>query len=142
MTFGWPMALWVLAGVPLLVAGYLIIIKRKRQAAARYAGWAGAGSSRRRVAEHVPAVLLLISIIALIGAMARPNAVLILPSRHDTVILAMDVSGSMKAGDLEPTRLGAAQRAARDFITRQPKSSQIGIVAFANSAVARRLTRS
>jgi Ca-activated chloride channel family protein len=78
---------------------------------------------------------MLIAVIALIGAMARPNAVLSLPSRHDTVILAIDVSGSMNATDMQPTRLAAAQKAARDFITRQPRSTEIGVVAFANTAV-------
>ena len=137
MIFVWPMVLWALAVVPLLIAGYLVLIYRKRCAAERYAAWMPAGTTARRtrVAEHLPAVLMLLSIIALIGAMARPNAVLTLPSLHDTVILAIDVSGSMKATDIAPTRLAAAQAAAKDFINRQPKTTQIGIVAFANTAL-------
>ena len=138
MIFTWPIVLWALAVVPLLIAGYLVLIARKRKAAERYAAWAPAGHAVKKrggAMEHVPAVLLLVSVIALIGAMARPNAVLTLPSQRDTVILAIDVSGSMRATDLEPTRLDAARVAARDFITRQTRTTQIGIVAFANSAV-------
>src|SRR5262249_38088760 len=94
VTFSWPMVLWTLAVVPLLIAGYIVIVRHKRAAAKRYAGWAP--SARAGLLQHLPAVLFLIAIIALIGAMARPNAVVVLPSRHDTVMLAMDVSGSMK----------------------------------------------
>jgi Ca-activated chloride channel family protein len=136
--FLWPMVLWSLAVVPLLIAGYLALIGRKRRVAAQYAAWMPPGTqaaARGHIRDHIPAVLLLVSIIALIGAMARPNAVLTLPSRRDTVILAIDVSGSMKATDLQPTRLAAAQEAANDFIKRQPKTTQIGIVAFAGTAL-------
>ncbi len=138
MIFVWPMVLWALAVVPLLIAGYLFLVNRKRRTAARYAAWMpnrDDAPRANRIAEHVPAVLLLLSIVALIGAMARPNAVLTLPSRRDVVILAIDVSGSMKATDMAPTRLAAAQAAAKDFINRQPKDTQIGIVAFANTAL-------
>ncbi len=138
MIFTWPIVLWALAVVPLLIAGYLVIVSRKRKAAEKYAAWAPAGHAVRKrggVMEHVPAVLSLFAVIALIGAMARPNAVLTLPSQRDTVILAIDVSGSMKATDLEPTRLEAARKAAREFISRQTRTTQIGIVAFANSAI-------
>lgn len=137
MIFSWPMVLWGLAVVPLLIAGYILLIAHKRRAAARYSAWAAAGDKPRGSAfrEHLPVGLLLISVIALIGAMARPNAVLTLPSRHDVLMLAMDVSGSMKATDIQPTRLAAAQKAAREFIERQPHSTQIGLVAFASTAV-------
>ena len=138
MIFVWPMVLWALAVVPLLIAGYLVLVARKRRTAERYAAWMPArpdAPRRNRIAEHLPAFLLLLSIVSLIGAMARPNAVLTLPSRRDTVILAIDVSGSMKATDMAPTRLAAAQAAAKEFINRQPKTTQIGIVAFANTAL-------
>ena len=96
----------------------VILLARKRRAAAQYAAWQApprASVSRwRRAMEHVPAVLMLIAVIALIGAMARPNAVLSLPSRHDTVVLAIDVSGSMNATDMQPTRLAGGAKAARD----------------------------
>jgi Ca-activated chloride channel family protein len=65
---------------------------------------------------------------------ARPSAVLTLPSHHDTVILAMDVSGSMRATDVQPNRLVAAQAAAREFVAKQPRRTRIGVVAFAGTA--------
>jgi Ca-activated chloride channel family protein len=131
------MVLWALAVVPLLAFGYLRLLAHKRRAAERYAAWMPPGrqTARAGVRDHLPAALLLLAIIALIGAMARPNAVLTLPSRRDTVILAIDISGSMKATDIQPTRLAAAQAAAKDFIARQPKTTQIGIVAFAGTAL-------
>ena len=67
-------------------------------------------------------------------ALARPAAVMTLPSQHETVILAIDVSGSMRADDVKPTRLAAAQAAARTFIKDTPKTTRIGLVAFAGSA--------
>ena len=70
----------------------------------------------------------------MIAAVARPQATVTLPSQHETVILAMDVSGSMKAEDVKPNRLVASQAAARGFINDTPRSTRIGVVAFAGSA--------
>jgi len=89
------------------------------------------GASWRR---HVPPFLLLLALAGLIVAVARPSALMTLPSQHETVILAMDVSGSMRASDVEPNRLVAAQNAAKAFIADQPDSVRIGIVAFAGTA--------
>jgi Ca-activated chloride channel family protein len=89
------------------------------------------GPSWRR---HVPPALMLLALAGLIVAVARPSAVMTLPSQHETVILAMDVSGSMRASDVEPTRLAAAQAAAKAFIGAQPDSVRMGIVAFAGTA--------
>jgi Ca-activated chloride channel family protein len=82
----------------------------------------------------VPPLLVLLALAALIIAMARPTATVTLPSQHETVILAMDVSGSMRANDVEPSRLAAAQTAAKAFIADQPDNVRIGIVAFAGTA--------
>ena len=137
MTFLWPEALWLLLAVPLLVAAYLAILRRKRKAALRYASLTmvqeamGAGS---RVRRHVPPLLFLLALIIMIVAVARPAAVVRLPSQHETIILAMDVSGSMRAKDVEPDRLTAAQAAAKSFVNDQPRSTRIGIVAFAGTA--------
>ena len=137
MTFLWPEALWLLAAVPLLVAAYLAILRRKRKAALRYASLTmvrdamGAGSRLRR---HVPPLLFLLALVIMIIAVARPAAVVRLPSQHETIILAMDVSGSMRAKDVEPDRLTAAQAAAKSFVNDQPRSTRIGIVAFAGTA--------
>jgi Ca-activated chloride channel family protein len=137
MSFQWPEMLWLLLALPLLVAAYIAVLRRKRKLALRYASLAmvkdaiGAGQSLRR---HVPPSLLLCALAVMIAAIARPNAVVTLPSQHETVILAMDVSGSMRATDVEPNRLVAAQAAAKAFIAEQPENVRIGIVAFAGTA--------
>src|SRR3989440_1534776 len=136
MTFQWPEFLWLGAGLPLLALGYLYILRRKKKFALRYSNLAVLkeamdGASWRR---HVPPALLLLALGALIVAVARPSALLTLPSQHETVIMAMDVSGSMRASDVEPNRLAAAQAAAKAFIADQPDSVRIGIVAFAGTA--------
>jgi Ca-activated chloride channel family protein len=98
------------------------------------------GLSWRR---HVPPALLLLALAVMIAAIARPTATVTLPSQHETVILAMDVSGSMRATDVEPNRLVAAQNAAKAFVAQQPENVRIGVVAFAGTAtVAQAPTRS
>src|SRR3982751_1605414 len=99
MTFQWPEFLWLLAALPLLVALYVHLLRRRKKFAVRYSSLlllkqAMAGSTWRR---HVPPAILLLALATLIIAMARPQAVMTLPSQHETVILAMDVSGSMRA---------------------------------------------
>ena len=136
MTFLWPQLLWLLLAVPALVAVYVMLMRRKRKAALRYAslsfiaGAQGAGRHRR----HVPPILFLASLVLMLIAIARPAAVVTLPSMHETVILAMDVSGSMRATDVKPSRIVAAQDAARAFVADQPKSTRIGVVSFAATA--------
>jgi len=137
MTFLWPEFLWLLLLVPLLIAAYVLILRRKRKTALRYASLTmikeamGAGPRFRR---HVPPLLFLAALIVMITAVARPAAVVRLPSQHETIILALDVSGSMRAKDVEPDRMTAAQNAAKTFINEQPRSTRIGIVAFAGTA--------
>jgi Ca-activated chloride channel homolog len=137
MSFQWPEMLWLAVLLPLLVAAYLLVLRRKKKLALRYASLAmvkeamAGGHTLRR---HVPPLLLLAALAVMIGAIARPSAVVTLPSQHETVILAMDVSGSMRASDVEPTRLVAAQNAAKAFIADQPENVRIGIVAFAGTA--------
>ena len=137
MTFIWPQMLWMLAAVPVVVAVYVMLLRRKRKAALRYASLAfirdaqGAGPRMRR---HVPPLLFLAALTLMLLAIARPAAVVTLPSAHETVILAMDVSGSMRATDVKPSRLVAAQEAARGFVADQPKTTRIGVVSFAATA--------
>jgi Ca-activated chloride channel family protein len=137
MTFLWPEFLWLLLLVPLLVAIYVLILRRKKKTALRYASLTmvkeamGAGPRFRR---HVPPLLFLLALIVMIVAVARPAAVVRLPSQHEIIILALDVSGSMRAKDVEPDRMTAAQNAAKTFINEQPRSTRIGIVAFAGTA--------
>ncbi len=93
------------------------------------------GQARRRVRDRAPAALLLGGLAVLSVAMARPQAVVSLPQEQGTVILAFDVSASMAATDLQPTRMAAAKAAARDFVARQPAGVTIGVVAFSDSGV-------
>ena len=138
MKFLSPIMLWLLLAVPALVALYFYVLRRKKKMALRYASLGmvkeaiGAGASLRR---HVPAALFLIAITLMVAAIARPAAMITLPSQRSQVILAMDVSASMRAADVEPNRLVAAQNAAQTFIQEQPSTTQIGIVAFAGAAL-------
>src|SRR2546421_11002147 len=136
MRFQWPEFLWLLALLPALVALYVYLLRRRKRFAVRYSSLtlmreAMSAASWRR---HVPPLFILVALAALIVAVARPSALMTLPSQHETVIMAMDVSGSMRASDVEPNRLVAAQNAAKAFIADQPDSVRIGIVAFAGTA--------
>jgi Ca-activated chloride channel family protein len=137
MNFLWPQFLWLLLALPLLVLLYLLLLRRKKKLAVRYASLSivkeamGAGQQVRR---HIPPVLFLLAMAALLLAAARPVAVVTLPSNQQTIILAMDVSGSMRATDVQPNRLVAAQNAAKAFIGELPRNVKVGIVAFAGSA--------
>jgi Ca-activated chloride channel family protein len=137
MSFIWPELLWLLLAVPALVAAYLLVLRRKKKYALRYASLdlvKEAMGTRIGFRRHVPPILFLASLAIMIAAIARPQATVTLPSQHETVILAMDVSGSMRATDVEPNRLVAAQNAAKAFINEQPDSVRVGIVAFAGTA--------
>jgi len=137
MTFLWPEFLWLLALVPLLVAFYFFILRRKARTALRYASLTmvrEAMGSSGRFRRHVPPLLFLLALVVMIAAVARPAAVVRLPSQHEIIILALDVSGSMRAKDVEPDRMTAAQNAAKTFINEQPRSTRVGIVAFAGTA--------
>src|SRR5512136_2661020 len=137
MTFLWPDLLWLLTAVPALIAAYLFLLGRKKKTALRYANLSlvkeamGAGQRFRR---HIPPLLFLLALTLLIFAVARPSAVVTLPTHQRTVILAMDNSGSMRAADVEPSRIGAAQAAAKSFVTHQPRGTRIGVVTFAGTA--------
>ena len=136
MTFLWPQALWLLLALPVCVIAYRWLLRR-RKAAFRYASVAlvreaaGAGPRWRR---HVPPALLLAAIALATVAIARPFAAITLPSQVQTIVLAIDVSGSMRARDVSPDRITAAQEAAKAFIERRPPNSRIGLVSFSGSA--------
>ena len=137
MNFLWPEFLWLLLALPLLVLLYLWLLRRKKKAALRYASLSivkeamGPGQTIRR---HIPPALFLLALAAMLLAAARPQAVVTLPSNQQTIILAMDVSGSMRATDVQPSRLVAAQNAAKSFLGELPRHVKVGIVAFAGSA--------
>ncbi len=136
MTFLWPEALFGLAALPLLLGIYLLVLRRRKKDALRYSslGLVRQALGRSSWRRHVPPALLLAAMAVLLLAAARPAAVVTLPSEHETVILAMDVSGSMRASDVKPTRLAAAQAAAKSFANRTPRSTRIGLVSFAGDA--------
>ena len=127
MTFLWPEALAMLAAVPLLVAAYL----HRRHA--RIPGFEMPKASRWQ--QRLPLALYALALIAAALATARPTAMITLPSQQRTIILAIDVSLSMRASDVLPNRLAAAQAAAREFILEQPGDVRLGIVSFAGTAV-------
>ncbi len=137
MNFLWPEFLWLLLALPLLVALYVWLLGRKKKTALRYASLSivkealGPGQTIRR---HIPPALFLLALAAMLVAAARPQAVVTLPSNQQTIILAMDVSGSMRATDVQPSRLVAAQNAAKAFLGELPRHVKVGIVAFAGSA--------
>ncbi len=136
MTFLAPAAFWLLALLPAFLTGYLLLLGRKRRAV-RYASlrlvmaaMSPTGARRR----HVPAALLLLCLAASVFAIARPATVLDTPANERTIILAMDVSTSMAATDVAPSRFAAAKAAAASFIASQPAGVRIGIVSFAGNA--------
>ena len=137
ISFGWPGLLWLLLLVPLMIAGYILLLRRRRKSAFRYPNLAlvreaAEGPSWRR---HVPPALMLAAFTFLLLAMARPSAEVSLPSRVATVMLVMDVSGSMRATDVNPSRIVAATTAAKTYVKDQPRDVRIGIVAFAATAL-------
>jgi Ca-activated chloride channel family protein len=137
ITFAWPELLWLLVLLPLLVLLYVWLLRRKKKAAVRYANLGmireamSAGANFRR---HVPPVLFLVALALLIVAMARPSATVVLPSQKQTIVLALDASGSMRAKDVLPSRLEAAQAAAKQFVADLPAKAQVGVVVFAGTA--------
>ena len=137
MTFLWPQFLWILLLLPLLVGVYVWLLRRKKKIALRYASLSivkEAMGASRNVRRHIPPALFLLAIACMLVAAARPFAVVMLPSQQETIILAMDVSGSMRATDVKPNRLVASQNAAKAFLAELPRHVKVGIVAFAGSA--------
>ena len=136
-TFIWPDMLWALLALPLLVVAYVWLLRRRKKTALRFASLAlvkeamGKRSGWRR---HVPPALMLVAVAALLLAMARPAAVISLPSQQETIILAMDVSGSMRATDVLPNRITAAQEAAKAFVAELPRNVRLGVIQFAGTA--------
>ncbi|QHI98090.1 VWA domain-containing protein [Xylophilus rhododendri] len=135
--FLWPQFLWLLLVLPVLVLLYVWMLGRKRKLAVQYASLSlvreamGKGPGWRR---HLPPLLMLLALAAMLLAAARPVAVIALPMQQQTIMLAIDVSASMRATDVQPNRMVAAQQAAKSFIAELPRRVRVGIVAFAGSA--------
>ena len=137
MRFLWSYSLWLLLIVPVSVAAYVYALRRRKKMALRYASLMlvrdaiGPGQWLRR---HLPALFVLLALACALLGVARPSAVFTLPSEHQTIVLAMDVSRSMRATDMEPSRIVAAQEAAKTFIKDLPSGIRVGIVTFAGTA--------
>ena len=137
MNFIWPSALLLLVVVAGLAVLYVLAQRRRNRYALRYANLSlvreaiGKGPGWRR---HVPPALFILALAFMAIAVARPQAVVAVPSQEGTVILAIDVSGSMLAEDMKPNRMEAAKAAARAFVDKQSESVKIGVVSFSGDA--------
>lgn len=138
MTFRSPWMLGLLVVVPAMVAAYVSSGRRRSRRAAALAEQGlvtTPPNSPMRVRRHVPFGLFAAALTVLVVGMAEPLATVRTPKREGTVILAMDVSNSMRATDIEPTRMEAAKVAAKAFVEAQPSAVRIGVVAFGDGAV-------
>lgn len=137
MSFVWPSMLWLLLLWPLLALAYWWLLRRKRRSTVRLASLGvakaalGKGPGWRR---HLPPALLGLALAVLLLAIARPSATITLPLAERTIMLAMDVSGSMRAEDVKPNRLVASQEAAKAFVHNLPREVKVGVVSFAGTA--------
>jgi Ca-activated chloride channel family protein len=137
VSFASPLWLTALAAVPLLLAATVLAARRRRRYAVRYtvvetlAGVAAALPRRRR---HLPAALAALAACALVLAVARPQVSVAVPVERASVVLVTDVSGSMDAQDVAPTRLEATRRAAQRFVDEVPDGLRVGLVSFSDSA--------
>ena len=137
ITFLWPNMLWAMLALPAIVLLYVFLLTRRKKTTLRYASLGlvkealGGRSAWRR---HVPPVLMFMALAALLFASSRPAALITLPSAQETIVLAMDVSGSMRAADVLPSRIVAAQEAAKSFVAELPRNVKIAVVSFAGTA--------
>ena len=124
MTLGflWPPVLWALLALPVLLGARLWLGRR------------GGSEHGAGLARHAPFGLVLVGLGVLIAAMARPQAILLTPLREATVMLAIDTSGSMRAKDLQPSRIDAARAAAERFLDTRPPRLRVGLVTVAGTA--------
>lgn len=137
MEFTWPWLLPLLLAVPLLIAAYVWVLRRRSRFALRYSSLAlvkealDKGPGLRR---HIPPFFFLLGVTAMLIGVARPVGLVTVPAKEATVILAIDVSRSMSARDIRPNRLEAAKAAAEAFVTQQTPGTRIGVVAFSATA--------
>jgi Ca-activated chloride channel family protein len=137
MTFEWPFVLPLLIIVPVLAGIYIAMQKRRNQYALRYASVslvAQAVGKGPGIKRHIPPALYLLAVTALIIGLARPEATIPVPQDTGTVVLVIDVSGSMFAQDVDPNRMEATKKAAREFVEKQPGGVKIGVVSFSDFA--------
>lgn len=135
MFYLWPQYLWLMALVPLLILAYVWLLRRRARSALRFSSLhvARAAAAPPHWRRHVPPALLLVACAGLLFAAARPVARLTLPWARSSIMLAMDVSLSMRVTDVKPNRMVAAQEAAKSFLAELPKDIEVGLVTFAGS---------
>jgi Ca-activated chloride channel family protein len=134
MNFLWPQFLWSMLALPLLPALYLWLLRRRGKPALRYSSLEDVRAAMSRPwRRHVPPALFLLACSLLVFALSRPTAPLTLPWARTTIMLAMDVSMSMRVADVQPSRLAAAQEAAKLFLRDLPRNIDVGLVTFAGS---------
>jgi Ca-activated chloride channel family protein len=137
MSFGSPLVLLALLLGPALAAWYVSHQRRRRRAASAFAAPAlveSVAPRRPGWRRHAPMVAFALALVALVLAAARPQATVAVPVEHASIMLATDVSGSMQATDVEPSRLVAARRAARAFVADVPRAVNVGVMAFSGRA--------
>lgn len=137
MSLLWPGFLYLLFLIPLIVAAYIWLLRRRRRFAVRYSSLSlvrEAATRQSWLRRHLPFILFLLALASLVFALGRPVATVMIPSNKATVILAIDVSLSMCSTDIPPNRLEVAKEAALSFIKKYSSGRQIGIVEFAGFA--------
>jgi len=137
MSLLWPGFLYLLLLIPLIVAIYILALRRRRRFAVRYSSLSlvrEAAKGQSWLRRHLPFVLFLLALTSLVFALGRPVATVVVPSNKATVILAIDVSRSMCSTDIPPNRLEVAKDAALSFVRKNSSGRQVGIVAFAGFA--------
>ena len=133
----WPGSLILLGLVPLLIAAYIWVLRRRRRLVVRYSSLSlvrEALPKRSTWRRHMPFALFALALTSLVIAVSRPVSIISVPSNQTTIVLVLDVSGSMCQTDVDPSRLKAAEAAMLSFIQRQGGNTQIGLVAFSGFA--------
>ena len=134
MSFIWSSMLGLLLLVPLLVLAYVLMGQQRRNVVMQ-SGFVQNENDSKKFRRHIPALIFLLGITILLFSLARPQATVSLPKYEGTVILVFDVSGSMAAEDIEPTRIEAAKKIASDFVQDQPTNVRVGVVAFSDGGL-------
>ncbi len=137
MSFDWPIGLLALLLVPLALGAYFLVQQRRTKYAVKFTNLdllANVVEATPGWRRHLPAALYLLALTALIVALARPQTTVQVPREEATVLLVTDVSGSMNATDIEPTRLAAAQESGRALVDELPEGFQIGLISFSTAS--------
>lgn len=137
MSLIWSGFLVLLVLIPVLIAAYILILRRRHRFAIRYSSLSLVRQALPRqswLRRHFPFILFVLALASLIVALARPVSIITVPSGQTTIILAIDVSRSMCSTDIQPNRLQAAEAAALSFVQRQNSATQIGVIAFSSFA--------